>query len=365
MNPYRKTNLVQSGALKKGFEQFIESGNYILGQSVKQFEDEFSLYVGCKYGIGTANGLDALRLILRGYRYLDRLKTGEEIIVPANTYIATILAIIEEGFVPKLVDPNCTTFNLGISEISNAVSEKTKAVMVVHLYGLMSTGNELYDFCRTHDMLLIEDASQAHGASHKSVKAGSQGDAAGFSLYPTKNLGALGDAGIITTSDERLAEVCVKLRNYGRRDNDVYEYIGINSRLDELQAKILNTKLKNLDFENQRRYQIAKTYSRKLNNKKIMQLPIIDETHVYHQYTILIDDREKFLKHCDRHDLKLSIHYRIAPHRQLCFQNQSFYQTKKLPITDYIHKHTCSLPIHPALDHTEIENVVKVVNSYE
>lgn len=365
MNPYRKTNLVQLDALKQGFEQFIESGNYILGQAVKQFEDDFSLYVGCKYGIGTANGLDALRLILRGYRYLGRLNKGDEIIVPANTYIATILAIIEEGLVPKLVDPNSTTFNLGISEVSNAVSEKTQAVMIVHLYGLMSTGNDLYDFCKMHDMLLIEDASQAHGASHKSVNAGSQGDAAGFSLYPTKNLGALGDAGIITTSDERLAEVCCKLRNYGRRDNDFYEYIGINSRLDELQAKILSMKLKNLDFENQRRYQIAQTYSRKLKNKKIIQLPVIAEEHVYHQYTILIDDREKFFKHCNRHDLKLSIHYRIAPHQQLCFQNQNFYQTQKLPITDYIHKHTCSLPIHPALDDTDIENVIEIVNTYE
>ncbi|WGF91285.1 DegT/DnrJ/EryC1/StrS family aminotransferase [Aequorivita marisscotiae] len=346
-----------------GFQQFIDSGYYILGNQVKIFEANFARFCGAKHCIGVGNGLDALRLILEGYKILGKLNENDEVLVASNTYIATILAIKQAGLKPVLVEADLDTYNFDLTSLKNSISEKTKAIMPVHLYGQISLMEELLKISEEHNLLVIEDAAQAHGAKNASGKrAGNIGNAAGFSFYPSKNLGALGDGGAVTTNDDALAEIVQKLRNYGTSTKYVNELMGFNSRLDELQAAFLNVKLPTLDADNERRRAIAKRYISEIKNKKIT-LPKYDgsENHVFHLFVIRVENRNVFIDYLDRNGIGYLIHYPIAPHKQKAlteFAHLSFLNTEK------IHEKVISIPMSPIMTNEEVERVNSVLNRY-
>lgn len=361
---------------QEAFKHFLDSGYYILGNSVAQFEKTFAHYCGVKNCIGVANGLEALRLILEGYKVLGKIKEGDEVIVAANTYIATILAIKQAGLKPVLVDAEADTYGFDISKLEQAVTTITKAIMPVHLYGQITNIDIVTAFAKAHNLLVIEDAAQAHGAkfqisnskpqipndTHHFLKAGNLGDAAGFSFYPTKNLGALGDGGAVTTNDDALAEVLRKLRNYGASTKYVNELQGFNSRLDELQAAFLLVKLKQLDTDNNRRREIAKTYLTQLFNPKVI-LPVVPnyEAHVFHLFVVRVKNRNEFMDYMEQHGVGALIHYPIAPHKQkgLIELNHLIF-----PVTDILHDTVVSIPMSPVMTDEEVQEVIKVINSY-
>ena len=317
-----------------GFKQFLDSGYYILGNQVKLFEANFARYCGTKHCIGVGNGLDALRLILEAYKILGKLKESDEVLVASNTYIATILAIKQAGLKPVLVEADFDTYNFNIQALKNAISPKTKAIMPVHLYGQLAPMDAILKISNENNLLVIEDAAQAHGAKNNDGKlAGNIGDAAGFSFYPTKNLGALGDGGAVTTNDDELAAVITKLRNYGASTKYVNEIVGLNSRLDEIQAAFLNIKLPTLDSDNEIRRKIAKKYISEIKNDKII-LPHYDgsENHIFHLFVVRVENRNEFIDYLDRNGIGHLIHYPIPPHRQEAlseFKNLSFPVPKK------------------------------------
>lgn len=348
---------------ENSFQQFLDSGYYILGNQVKLFEANFASYCGTKHCIGVGNGLDALRLILEGYKILGKLKENDEVLVASNTYIATILAIKQAGLKPVLVEADLNTYNFDIESLKNSISEKTKAIMPVHLYGQLSPMEAILKISKANNLLVIEDAAQAHGAKNKAGKrAGNLGDAAGFSFYPTKNLGALGDGGAVTTNDDALAEVIKKLRNYGASTKYVNELLGFNSRLDELQAAFMNVKLPTLDADNEARSVIAKKYISEIKNEKIT-LPKYDgsENHVFHLFVIRVKNRNGFIDHLDRNDVGHLIHYPIAPHRQDAL---SEYSHLNFSITEKIHNEVISIPISPVMTDEVVERVIAVLNLY-
>src|SRR5690606_21971692 len=345
------------------FQQFLDSGYYILGSQVKEFEEAFANYCGVKYCIGVGNGLDALRLILEGYKIMGKLKDGDEVLVASNTYIATIIAIKQAGMVPVLVEGNASNFNFDISSLQKSITKNTKAIMPVHLYGQLAPMNDILKIAKKKNLLVIEDAAQAHGARNSEGKfSGNIGDAAGFSFYPTKNLGALGDGGAITTNDDELAEVVKKLRNYGSSSKYVNEYLGINSRLDEVQAAFLNCKLPVLDVDNNRRREIAKKYISKLKNKKIT-LPEWDGTdnHIFHLFVIRVKDRDNFIAYLKENEIGSLIHYPIPPHRQKAL---SEFSHLNFPVTEKIHNELVSIPISPVLSEQAVDKVISVLNKY-
>lgn len=353
------------------FQQFLDSGHYILGQEVKTFETNFASYCGTKYCIGTSNGLDALTLIFKGYIGLEKLQEGDEVLIPANTYIASILSVINSGLVPVFIEPDIDTFNISVQDIEKQLTPNVKAVMVVHLYGQLADMEAINVLAKKHNLLVIEDAAQAHGAmqnsnsqklNSKELKAGNLGHVAAFSFYPSKNLGALGDAGAVTTNDAELAEIIVKLRNYGSTKKYVNEYVGYNNRLDELQALFLNVKLKDLDKDNNIRQQIANRYLSEIKNNKI-KLPFYDgsKNHVFHVFVVTVKNREKFVSYLKKHDIETLIHYPIPPHKQKALIN---FNHLSLPITEEIHKTIVSLPISPVMSNEEITHIVKTINSY-
>ncbi|MFK7782210.1 DegT/DnrJ/EryC1/StrS family aminotransferase [Psychroserpens sp.] len=346
------------------FKNFIDSGYYILGNEVKTFETNFSQYCGTNHCIGVANGLDALTLIFRAYIELGKLQPNDEIIVPANTYIASILAVINAGLKPVFVEPDEATFNISPSEIKKHISSKVKGILVVHLYGQLADMVAINAIAKTHNLLIIEDAAQAHGAtlSSEEKKAGNLSDAAGFSFYPSKNLGALGDAGAVTTNDSQLADKVKLLRNYGSSKKYVNDTLGINSRLDELQATFLNVKLKYLDKDNSRRREIAKHYLKNITNKKI-QLPVYDnsENHVFHVFVVSVKDRSDFTSYLENNGVGYLIHYPIAPHKQKALLS---FKTLYLPVTESIHNTVVSIPISPVMTNDEVETVINALNHY-
>ncbi len=347
---------------KTKFDAFLKSGWYILGDGVKQFESEFSAYCGTQYCIGTSNGLDALELIFKGYLELGVLQPKDEVIVPANTYIASIISIINTGLTPVLVEPDSKTFNIDVLEIDKHISTKTKAILVVHLYGQLCDMNSINTLANDKKLLIVEDAAQAHGATADSKKAGNLADAAAFSFYPSKNLGALGDAGAVTTNNEKLAEVIFKLRNYGSGTKYVNEFIGSNNRLDEIQALFLSTKLKHLDVDNLRRQEIAKCYLSELNNTKI-KLPFYDgsSNHVFHLFVVLVDNRQEFINYLKANKIECSIHYPTAPHQQKALYR---FNSQKFPLTEKIHETCVSLPISPVMTQEEVDQVITTINNY-
>ncbi|ASB48310.1 DegT/DnrJ/EryC1/StrS family aminotransferase [Alkalitalea saponilacus] len=349
--------------LMQSTQEFLESGWYILGNEVKAFEKEYAAYCGTPYCVGVSNGLDALRLIFEGYKVLGKLKEGDEVIVPANTYIASILSVTQSRLKPVLVEPDAETYNISPEEVLKAITSKTRAVLAVHLYGQLADMEALQEICKNHSLLLVEDAAQAHGATCRNGKlAGNLSDAAGHSFYPGKNLGALGDAGAITTSDEELVGAVQALRNYGSHKKYYNMYEGFNMRLDENQAAWLRIRLKGLDNENNRRRELAKVYNEKLNKEKLI-LPLEAKygKHVYHIYPVLHPERDNLQKHLLENGIQTMVHYPVPPHKQEAFKHWSNYS---FPLTEKIHNQELSLPISPVHTNEEIEYVVNVMNQF-
>ncbi|HEK1719748.1 TPA: DegT/DnrJ/EryC1/StrS family aminotransferase [Proteus mirabilis] len=353
--------------LKNACSRVIDSGWYITGKELESFETNFAHYCGTKYAIGVANGLDALTLVLRAWKEQGKLHSGDEVIVQANTYIASILAITENDLVPILVEPDSKTYNLSIENIKQAITDKTKVILPVHLYGQINPMEEIIEIAKENNLLVLEDCAQSHGASIDGIKAGNWGDAAGFSFYPGKNLGALGDAGAITTNDEELASVVTALRNYGSHQKYLNLYQGVNSRLDEIQAAMLNVKLKYLDQETKIRQEIAIQYLENIKNP-LIQLPTTAEeyqlnkqSHVWHLFVIATEHRELLQKHLDNCDIQTLIHYPTPPHKQQAYKQYNYIN---LPITEKIHDNVLSIPISPVMTSDEINNVIKACNSF-
>ncbi|WP_130734574.1 DegT/DnrJ/EryC1/StrS aminotransferase family protein [Flavobacterium sp. J27] len=351
-------------AFQEKMNKFLDKGWYILGDEVVVFEKEFSSYCGTKYCIGVGNGLDALTLIFKGYIQLDKLQKGDEIIVPANTYIASILAILQADLIPVLVEPDYKTYNLDTRLIHEKITAKTKAILAVHLYGQLADMEAINTIAKQYKLLVIEDAAQAHGAvsNWNKRKAGNLGNAAGFSFYPGKNLGALGDAGAITTNDENLAQVLFSMRNYGSKTKYENEILGTNSRLDELQAAFLNVKLPHLENENEKRRNIAKRYLKEIHNGKI-QLPFWNESnnHVFHLFVIRAKNRDELIHYLKVNGIQTMIHYPIAPHKQEALQK---WHALSFPITEKIHEEVLSIPLNGILSEEEIERIINVLNAY-
>ncbi|WP_289117404.1 DegT/DnrJ/EryC1/StrS family aminotransferase [uncultured Idiomarina sp.] len=346
----------------------IDSGWYIQGNEVQSFEEEFADYCGSKHCVGVANGLDALILTLRAWKEMGKLKEGDEVIVPANTYIATILAITENGLKPILVEPDEQTFNLNADSILNVITSNTKVILVVHLYGQISPMLEITKLAKARNLLVLEDAAQAHGASIENRKAGNWGDAAAFSFYPGKNLGALGDAGAVTTDDDELASVIKILGNYG--SNKRYNHIlkGVNSRLDEIQAAFLRVKLKNLEVEKSIRLAIAKRYLNEITETNFLKLPKViprripsDNPHVWHLFVIRVKEREKFAKKLSDLGVSVLFHYPTPAHKQGAYSNGIF-SNSSLPVTESLTREVVSLPIGAHLLADDVERVIDAVN---
>lgn len=341
----------------------IDSGWYIQGTEVKAFEEEFAEYCGSKHCIGVANGLDALTLTLRAWKEMGKLKEGDEVIVPANTYIASILAITENRLKPVLVEPDEATFNLCPEKTASAITRNTKAIVAVHLYGQISPMPELMQLADKHGLLVLEDAAQAHGASIKGRKAGSWGHAAGFSFYPGKNLGALGDAGAVTTDDEELAKTIRALGNYGSHKKYENLYQGVNSRLDEIQAAMLRVKLRHLDDEIESRRNVAEYYLAHINNREI-QLPAVAkrEGHVWHLFVVRSAMRDELQQYLAEHGVQTLIHYPVPPHQQKAYMA---WRSEHHPLTESIHKTVLSLPMGPTLSTQGCNEVTMACNDWQ
>jgi len=345
----------------------IDSGWYIQGEEVKKFEQEFADYCGTKHCIGAANGLDALTLTLRAWKELGKLKESDGIIVPANTYIASILAITENRLTPILVEPDLLTYNISPENIRKAITGKTKAILPVHLYGQLVNMQEILNIADEYQLLVLEDSAQAHGAHIDGRKAGNWGDAAGFSFYPGKNLGALGDAGAITTNDDDLAQTIRALGNYGSHRKYENFYQGVNSRLDEMQAAMLRVKLKYLDQETHRRREIAVMYAKGITNSLlILPATVFEEnnlsSHVFHLYVLQTEHRNHFQQHLQERGIATMIHYPIPPHHQQAYKG---WTKQSLPITESIHHQVVSLPISPVMTDEQVYRVIDACNSYK
>ena len=341
----------------------VRSGWYLFGEHVRRFEQRFARYCGVRHCVGVGNGLDALTLIFMSYVSMGRMREGDEVIVPANTYIASILAILRAGLKPVLCEPEWETCNISPRRLKELVSERTKAVMVVHLYGRVCRMDEVDAVARQHGLWVVEDCAQAHGVSYKGKKAGALGHAAGFSFYPGKNLGALGDAGAVTTDDEELAGRVRMLANYGSSAKYVHPYVGINSRLDELQAAVLGLKLDRLDEDNARRRMIARKYTEGIKNPIIIlpQMEKDEEAHVFHVFTVFSPQRDALRRHLSERGVQALVHYPIPPHRQGALAE---YAGLSLPVTERIHREELSLPMSPLLTDEEVKEVVEAVNSF-
>lgn len=336
----------------------LNSGWYILGKEVENFEAHFAEFCGVKHCIGCANGLDALNLIIRGYGF----KQGDEIIVPANTYIASILAITQNGCTPVLIEPDIKTYNIDPNAIEASITSKTKAIMAVHLYGQTASMDKISDIAKKYDLKVIEDAAQAHGAIYKGKRTGNLGNAAGFSFYPGKNLGCLGDGGCITTNDDILAEKIRAIANYGSNIKYHNIYKGINSRLDEIQAAILDVKLKYLDKDNDRRREIADFYIKNIKNSKVILPEIVDKNaHVFHIFAIRTNERKRLQKYLESREIQTLVHYPIPPHKQEAYKEWS---NLSFPVTEKIHSEILSLPISPVMTNDEIRQVAEAVNDF-
>lgn len=357
----QKINAQYSDELKQVAAEVIDSGWYLLGERVKRFESNLSNYIGARNAIGVGSGLDALRLILKAYIEMGIMKEGDEVIVPANTYIATILAITDNRLKPVLVEPDINTYNLDITLIEQHITEKTKAIMVVHLYGRVCWSDDLEQIAKKYNLKIIEDNAQAIGAEWNGEKTGNLGDAAGFSFYPGKNLGALGDSGAVTTNDANLADVIRALGNYGSKEKYKNLYQGLNSRMDEIQAAFLSVKLKHLDDENERRNKIANQFLSSINNPKIILPEINGGSNVWHLFVIRTNSRNTLMKYLEDNGIQVLIHYPIPPHLQAAYNSLNF----KLSITECIHSQLVSLPFSPVMDKEEVEYIIETINRFQ
>ena len=344
--------------IDKRIKSILDKGWYLQGEWDKTFEQHFAEFCGVKHCIGCANGLDALNLIIRGYGF----GAGDEIIVPANTYIASILAISENGCTPVLVEPDINTYNINPDLIEEKITDKTKAIMVVHLYGQAVQMDKIWTLAKKYNIKVIEDSAQAHGAYYKRRRTGSLGDASGFSFYPGKNLGCMGDGGCVTTNDDELAAKIRAIANYGSDRKYHHIYKGINSRLDEIQAAILDAKLPYLDSDNARRREISKYYRENIKNPKIILPKVYNENgHVWHIFAIRCKNRNELQKHLEENGIQTNIHYPTPPHKQGAYKE---WENKSYPISEEIHRTELSLPISPVMLDVEVEKVVEVMNEW-
>ncbi|RUM63669.1 MAG: aminotransferase [Sulfurospirillum sp.] len=348
--------------MKEAANRVIESGWYILGKEVGAFESQFAEYCGVKHAIGVASGLDALHLIFRGYKEMGVMKEGDEVIVPANTYIASILAVSENGLVPVFTEPSLESYNIDPDQIELKITPKTKAILAVHLYGQSADMRRINAIAAKHGLKVIEDGAQAHGAMHHGKRVGALGDAAGFSFYPGKNLGALGDGGAVTTDDDLLSETICTLRNYGSEKKYHNLYKGVNSRLDELQAAVLSVKLPYLDAANARRHEIARRYLDEVDNPRIILPEVMpDNRHVWHLFVVRCREREVLQRYLAEQEIGTMIHYPIPPHKQRAYRE---YAKLSLPLTEQIHEEVLSIPLHERLTQEEVTRIVAALNSF-
>jgi dTDP-4-amino-4,6-dideoxygalactose transaminase len=357
INANHRTELI------KAFTEVLDSGWYIMGQKLLEFESSFSNYCNTKYCIGVANGLDALTLVLRSWVQLGKIKSGDEVIVPSNTYIASILCIIENNLIPVLVEPDIITYNLNSASIEEKITNKTRVILPVHLYGQLCDMNKIIEIAKKYNLLVLEDCAQSQGAKIGEIRAGAFGDAGAFSFYPGKNLGALGDAGAIVTNDPDLASCLYAIRNYGSQKKYFNQYRGVNSRLDELQAAILLVKLPHLDDENAQRRAIAEQYVLSITNPllRIPKFPKDKFSHIWHLFVVMTENRDSFINYLTENGITSVIHYPIPPHKQEALIE---FSELILPNAEIIHKQIVSLPIYPGMPNEDIQKVINVCNSY-
>lgn len=348
--------------IHEAVSRVIDSGWYLQGEETTLFESEYARYIGTKFCISCGNGLDALTLMLRAYKELGLLHDGDEIIVPANTYIATILAITENSLTPVLTEPRLDTLQIDPERIEKNITSRTRAVMIVHLYGRLAYTERIGELCKKHDLLLLEDNAQAHGCHYNNQLTGAIGDAAAHSFYPGKNLGALGDAGAVTTNNKELAKTIRSLGNYGSSKKYIFQYQGYNSRIDEIQAAILRVKLRHLDEANTLRQKIASYYYENINNP-LITLPsrLSSEENVYHIFPVLCRKRDEFQQYLNNNGIQTVIHYPIPPHLQQCYSEWNHFS---FPVTEHIANEELSLPISPALTLEQVTYVTDTVNEF-
>ena len=363
----KAVNAAYAAEIEEAVLRAMRSGWYLRGEETQRFEEAYARYIGCRHAIGCGNGLDALRLIFRAYMELGMLNEGDEVIVPANTYIASILAITDNRLRPILVEPDRETLQIDDTLIEQAITPHTRAILIVHLYGRCAYTERIGELCKKHDLLLIEDNAQAHGAKFRtdgsdSKNTGAIGHAAGHSFYPGKNLGAMGDAGCVTTNDDKLAAVIRALGNYGSEEKYVCQYKGYNSRIDEVQAAVLAVKLSHLDEDNRHRAWVAEQYYEGINNP-LIRLPrhVAAEGNVYHLFPIFCEERDRLQQYLKEQGIETLIHYPIAPHQQVCYKE---YARLSLPITEELHRTELSLPIGPAITPDEVQKVIEAVNGF-
>lgn len=361
----KKITSLHKDEVKESVGRVIESGWYLRGEATKQFEEAYAQYIGTKHCVGCGNGLDALTLILKAYIELGAMQLGDEVIVPANTYIASILAITRAGLTPVLVEPRKTTLQIDDNLIEAAINPRTRAIMIVHLYGKCAYTERIGAICKQHNLKLIEDNAQAHGCRFlpSAQRTGALGDAAAHSFYPTKNLGAMGDAGAVTTNDTALAAMVNALANYGSAKKYVFDHVGVNSRMDEMQAAVLLAKLKYVDTENEIRRKNALFYYENVHNDKVMLLPKEDffGDNVFHLFPILCERRDELKQFLLEKGIQTDIHYPIPPHKQKCYAE---WNNRSYPLTEYIHFHILSLPVNQTIKEDELKQIVDAINEF-
>ena len=356
----KRVNDLHDAELRQAIGNVMDSGWYLKGEETHLFEEDYAAFIGTRCCVACGNGLDALTLIFRAYIEMGVMSEGDEVLVPANTYIASVLAITECGLKPVLVEPCADTFQIDDEQIEGMITSRTRALMIVHLYGICAYTKRIADICHRHGLKLIEDNAQAHGCSFDGRKTGSLGDAAGHSFYPGKNLGALGDAGAVTTDDEELARIVASLGNYGSSRKYVFDYRGRNSRMDELQAAVLRVKLKYLEAENQKRRDIAAIYINEVKNPKVT-VPSVNRDSVWHIFPLMCERRDELQRFLYKHDIETLIHYPIPPHQQDCYRQ---WHKLSLPVTEHIHAQELSIPCNQTMTHAEVERIVQIINAF-
>ena len=359
----QKVTASHGDEINEAVNRVVNGGWYLQGKENEKFEKDYADYIGTKYAVGCANGLDALIWIFRAYIEMGVMKPGDEVIVPANTYIASILAISENGLVPVLVEPDINTYQIDPDRIEASITPRTKAILIVHLYGQCAYTDKIGELCKKYNLRLVEDNAQAHGCKFHGQRTGSLGDAAGHSFYPGKNLGALGDAGAVTTDDEELATTIRAVANYGSTRKYVFKYIGRNSRLDEIQAAVLDAKLPHLDADNARRKEVAQRYIKGITNPAIvLPKPTSEEGHVFHIFPILTKKRDELHDYLADNGVQTISHYPIPPHKQECYKD---WNNWSFPISERIADEELSLPISPVITDAEVDEVIRLINAWQ